>query len=114
MVDSGPPASVELPSRRAAAELGEQQRVVGEIRDLVALLAPGLQRVGDVAVEPDGAQLVALAVHAQVHRAALGCLSVPGRTGRLGGCAARGSAGRRRRGLDDREVADGSPGVEAR
>jgi hypothetical protein len=64
---------------------------VAQLGDLVAQLAPALERVGDVGVERHRADLVVLVVHARVHRAALVVRGLP-RTGRRAG--ARGTAER--------------------
>lgn len=70
VVDSCPPASGKLPSR-AAAELGKQQRVAGELGDSFAGVAPLVEGGGDVGVERDRSDLVSLAVHAEIHRPAV-------------------------------------------
>src|SRR5450755_139284 len=74
------------------------------------LLSPCLQRVGDVAVERDRSQLVGLATHAQVHRAALVvCWPLPERVGRQAAQLVGAQPGAAD-GLDDREVTDGRGG----
>src|SRR5450755_100054 len=74
------------------------------------LLSPCLQRVGDVAVERDRSQLVGLATHAQVHRAALVvCWPLPERVGRQAAQLVGAQPGATD-GLDDREVTDGRGG----
>ena len=66
------PAGIrERPIAPTAPELREQVGVAGKLGDLIAQLAPALERVRHIAVERDRSDLVALAMHTQVHRAAV-------------------------------------------
>jgi hypothetical protein len=63
LVDSGPPASGKI-RRGNGHRAREQQLVVCELGDLLALFAPGIECRGDVRVPRHRPQLVAFPAHA--------------------------------------------------